>query len=264
MTSKNKILSSALVVSTLLFFSAASQASDMNKQPAKSYWDSLKSESYKTYPDGWFYTLSQMAELYEVEYYEGNRLTNFIKRRAGNFIAECDGETFVVPELFIETTLRLLTELLDKGLAKYLFRLDSFHSHPFVTDQKFQQEYKGLSYIKMTEKYVHDPSLGALFHNAEHLALRSPPHTGAIDPEAQELISKRNVIGWYDGRELEIIYPGKEDSVGRGKSNTALIPEGFRGVGSIVYQATQNGEFSIRHDNKEIYLDISLFECYYH
>ena len=59
----------------------------------------------------------------------------------------------------------------------------------------------------MAEKFVNDALLGTLFHNAEHLALRSPPHTGSIDPEAQEFRSKRNVIGWYDGRGLEVIFP---------------------------------------------------------
>jgi len=249
---------------TSLYFAVTGQAEDKNTLTQDSYWDSLKAESYTTYPDGWFYTLNQMADLYEVEYNEGKRLSSFIKRKNGNFITECNGDTFVVPELFIETTLKHLKELLDEGLAKYLFRLDSFHSHPFVSDQKFDKEYKGLSYIKMAEKYVNDTSLGSLFHNAEHLALRSPPYKGPIDPEAQELISKRNVIGWHDGRKIEVFFPQKENLVGSGKSNTAIIPKGYRGVGSIVYKATQNGEFSIIHNTNEIHLDIGLFECYYH
>jgi len=263
--SNNKILIIVLVILTTLCFAVTAQTNDINIPVQDSYWKSLKTESYTTYPDGWFYTLNQMAELYEVEYNEGRRLSNFIKRQNGNFITGCNGESFVVPELFIKTTLRQLKELLDKGLAKYLFRLDSFHSHLFVTYQKFDKEYKGLSYIEMIEKYVNDTSLGSLFHNAEHLALRFPPHTGPIDPEAQELISKRNVIGWYDGkREVEVFSPQKEDLVGSGKSNTAIIPKGYRGVGSIVYKATSNGVFSIRYAGKEIRLDISLFECYYH
>ena len=260
----NKILIITLVALISLHFSVTSQANDIKIQTEDSYWDSLKSESFTTYSDGWFYTLNQIAELYEIEYNEGKRLSNYIKYHNGNLITGCNGETLVIPELFIQRTLRQLKKLLDKGLAKYLFRLDSFHSHPFVTDQDFDKEYKGLSSIEMAEKYVIDTSLGTLFHNAEHLALRSPPHTGPIDPEAQELIAKRNAIGWYDGRETEVLSPQKEDLVGSGKSNTAIIPKGYRGVGSIVYKATQNGEFSIRHDSKEIHLDISLFECYYH
>jgi len=241
-----------------------SLAKDTNITTQGSYWESLKAESYTTYPDGWFYTLNQMAELYEVEYNEGKRLSNFIKFKGGDFIAECNGESFIVPDQFIETTLRLLKELLEKSLVKYLFRLDSYHSHPFVTDLEFDKKYSGLNSIKMAEKYVNDTSLGVLFHNAEHLALRSPPHAGPIDLEAQELIAKRNVIGWFDGRVTEVIFPQKENFIGNGKSNTAIIPKGYRGVGSIVYKATRNGEFSITHDNKKIHLDISLFECYYH
>ena len=264
MISSNKILIVALVVSASFCYSMTALSSETNIPVKDSYWESLEAESYTTYPDGWFYTLNQMAELYEVEYSEGKRLSNFIKSQDGNFVAECNGESVVIPKLFIDTTLRHLEELLDNGLVKYLFRLDSFHSHPFVTDRDFGKEYQGLNYIMMTEKYVNDTSLGVLFHNAEHLALRPPKYTGPIDPEAQELISKRNVIGWYDGREIEAIFPQKENLVGSGKSNTAIIPKGYRGVGSIVYRATKNGEFSITHDNKKIRIDISLFECFYH
>ena len=61
-----------------------------------------------------------------------------------------------------------------------------------------------------------------------------------------------------------MLFPKKEDLVGSGNSNTAIVPNGYRQVGSIVYKATRNGEFSIKHKSKEIHIDISLFECYYH
>jgi hypothetical protein len=261
---RNKLLISILVILISLLFEVPAQTSDINIPAQDSYRKSIKAESYATYPDGWFYTLNQMKELYEIEYNEGKRLSNFIKLEDEDYIAECNGESFIVPNSFIDTTLRQLKELLDSGLVKYLFRLDSFHSHPFVTEQNFEKEYLGLSYIEMAEKFVNDTSLGSLFHNAEHLALRAPPHTGPIDPEAQELISKRNVIGWYDGRGIEVVFPPKKKLVGSGKSNTAIIPKGYRGVGSIIYKATRNGELSITHDNNKIQIDISLFECYYH
>jgi len=262
---KRKTLSIAiLIILSSLFIELPAQASDIDLLGKDSYFEDLTSEYYTTYPYGWFYTLKQMAELYDIEYDEGKRLSNIIKTKGGDYFVECNGESFVIPKPFIETTLKQLKELLDLGLVKYLFRLDSFHSHPFVTEQSFEKEYQELNYKEMAKKFVNETSLGALFHNAEHLALRSPPLTGPIDPEAQELISKRNVIGWYDGKELEIIFPQKEDLVGSGKSNTAKIPEGYRKVGSIVYKATRNGAFSINHNKKEIHLDISLFECYYH
>lgn len=262
---KRQTLSLAVLITlSSFFFEVLAQASDIDLQAKDSYWEGSKSESYTTYPRGWFYTLKQMAELYEIEYDEGKRLSNFIRIKDGVYFAECNGDSFVVPKPFIETTLRQLKELLESGLVKYLFRLDSFHSHPFVTEQRFKKEYQELNYIAVAEKFVNDTSLGTLFHNAEHLALRSPPHTGPIDPESQELRTKRNVIGWYDGRGLEVIFPQKENLVGSGKSNTAKIPDGYRGVGSIVYKATRNGEFKITQNNRIIHIDISLFECYYH
>ena len=100
-----------------------------------------------------------------------------------------------IPERFIETTLKLLKQMLDRELIKYLFRLDTFHGHFFVTNKQFEKKYLNLNTREMTKKFVNDDSLGVLFHCAEHLALRNPPQTGTIDKDAQNFMKQRNIIG---------------------------------------------------------------------
>jgi hypothetical protein len=224
----------------------------------------LMAESWVGYPYGWFFTLEQMEELYEEEYFGNNRLNNYIKYDNGKCINQCNNELVEIPWQFIEKTLRLLEHLLDRGFAKYLFRLDTFHGHFFVTDLQFEKEYLNLNTSAMMNKFVFDDSLAVLFHCAEHMALRDPPHNGVIDKEAMQFIQRRNILGWYDNETIEIIVPGKDELVGSGKSNTATIPQGHRGVGVLTFKANDNGEFSIEHAGRTIRLDISLCDYYYY
>jgi hypothetical protein len=234
----------ALVMQSFCVFPV--QADDQTTAHDRSYWNDLEIESLVEYPDGWFFTLDQMKALYEVEYNEGKRLTNFVRHNEGKYLTQCNGEPFGIPERFILTTLQHLQEMLAKGYVKYLFRLDAFHGHPFVSDQQFAEKYQNLSWLEMIKTFVHDESLRILYHSSEHLALRNPTETGPIDYEAQNLIKQRNIIGLYDGRKLEILFADPSELVGDGKSNTAIIPKGYRGVGSRVFKATKNGEFSIQ------------------
>ena len=116
----------------------------------------------------------------------------------------------------------------------------------------------------MMKEFVNDDSLGVLFHCAEHMALRNPPQIGTIDKEAQKFIKHRNIIGWYGAKTIKVVNTEKKELVGDGKSNTATIPQGYRGVGSITFKADIDGEFSINHAGQTIRLDISLCDYYYH
>ena len=203
------------------FFVFPVQADNQTTAQDRPYWNDLEIESLVEYPDGWFFTLDQMKTLYDVEYNEGKRLTNFVRHEDGKYLAQCNGESLEIPEPFILTTLHHLQEMLDKGYVKYLFRLDAFHGHPFVSDQQFAEKYQDLSWPDMIKTFVHDESLGILYHTSEHLALRNPPETGPIDYEAQKLIKQRNILGWCDGRPLEILFAETSQLVGDGKSGDA-------------------------------------------
>ena len=261
---KFKISVSAIIAAMLSFTILPGQANNLLIEEKNSYREILLAEALVEYPFGWFYTLDEIEEIYEVEYYENNRLESFIRHENGKCINQCNNELSEIPAQFIETTLKILQQILDRKLTKYLFRLDTFHGHFFVTGEQFERKYLNLNTMEMMMKFVNDDSLGVLIHCAEHLALRKPPQTGVIDKEAYELIKLRNIIGWYDGESIEVVTAPKNELVGSGKSNTATIPQGFRGVGSITFKANINGEFSIKHADQTIRLDISLCDYYYH
>ncbi len=264
LNNKFKIMVAAIIAALQTFIILPCQAGTTFTPKNNSCKEILLAGSWVEYPEGWFYTLDQMEELYEVEYFENNRLDYFIRHENDKYINLCDNETTEIQGKFIETTLKLLNEMLDRGLIKYLFRLDTFHGHFFVAGEQFERKYTNLTTRQMMQEFVNDDSLGILFHCAEHLALRNPPQTGTIDDEAQRLIKQRNIIGWYDVEIIEVITGENNELIGDGKSNTATIPQGFRAVGSITFKANVNGEFTIKHDGQSINLDISLCDYYYH
>ena len=212
---------------------------------------------------GWNFTLKEIKEIYEKEYEEGERLENHLIKKDGKYIAFKDGESCEVPEKFVKTTLNQLEQMLEKGYAAYIFRLDAFHSHPFVPDEVFHK-YKDLSGAELIAAYTKDDQLGVLYHNSEHLALRDPPKTGEIDSKAKELISKRSVLGWYDGRPLELTHPGEDAPAKLKEANTAGVPDGYHNIGFITFKATKNGEFVINPNGEEIRVDISFDADYYY
>ncbi|MDP2907092.1 MAG: hypothetical protein Q8O03_04075 [Nanoarchaeota archaeon] len=212
---------------------------------------------------GWYFTREETKQIYEKEYEEGTRLENCIRIENGKYVAYRYGEKFEVPEKFVKGTLRQLEETLEKGYAEYIFRLDAFHSHLFVPDDVFEK-YKDLKNgAEVAEAYTKDEQLGALYHNTEHLAIEDPK-TGEIDPVAEELRSKRSVLGWYDGRPLEITHPKETDIPQIIEANSASIPDGYHNIGSLTFKATKNGEFAIKHNGKEIRIDISFDGDYYY
>lgn len=150
---------------------------------------------------------------------------------------------------------------MENGYAEYIFRLDAFHSHLFVPEEAFEN-YKDLDGVELIEEYTKDERLGALYHNTEHLALRD--ETGKIDPAAEELISKRSVLGWHDGRPLELTYPKEDASQKIREANSAGIPDGHNSIGHLTFMATKNGEYVIRPNGKEVRVDISFDDFGYY
>lgn len=253
---------SIAVLSLGFFIGSSIVPSPCMLKPAVSYDTTESRWEYGTH--GWDFTMEEMKEVYEKEYKKGRRLESFIRIEDGKYIASYDGRSFEVPKGFIQHTLSHLEQMLEEGYAAYIFRLDAFHNHFFVPDENFDK-YKTLKGVEAAVELTHDKSLGALYHNSEHLALRNPPEEGEIDPIAEELRSKRNVLGWYDGRPLELTYPKDNVPVAIKEANTADIPKGYHNVGpSLTFKATKNGEFSIRPYGKEIKVDISFdADCYY-
>lgn len=197
---------------------------------------------------GWYYNLEETKEVYEWEYNGEKILKNVFRKKNGAWVGLVDGKEFDVPEEFLNKTLMHLKDMLEQGAAKFIFRLDCFHGHFFVDEKHYDSFYANCDGLEEAKRLVKDKKLGILFHNAEHLK------KDFDDKEAMNLIEKRNVIGWYDGRPIAILPLPKDQ-----KSTAVSAEELGRDLFSYPrFAAHKDGFFPIEVGGKEIRLDISF------
>ena len=70
---KFKISVSAIIAAMQSFTILPGQANNLFIEEKNSCRGILLAEALVEYPFGWFYTLDEIEEIYEVEYYENNR-----------------------------------------------------------------------------------------------------------------------------------------------------------------------------------------------
>ena len=97
---------------------------------------------------------------------------------------------------------------------------------------------------------MREPKLVALYHTAEHLTVMDPK-TGAIDSQTKAWIEKRNVLGFFDGRPIQILPP---DPKGYG----VAMPEEYEAHGGFNFLASPAGELFVFFGNRVITFDISF------
>jgi len=153
--------------------------------------------------DELFFSPEEMAVAYRYQYWQGPRIHKPIKETGdGNYAALVDGQRVVVPKKFVEHITEHVVQMIRAGSAKYIFRLDLGHGHMFLPKEKFAK-YESLSGNLSLEAALNDPDLGILYHASEFLFYdkeRSPQ-------DIKEWKSKRNVVGRFDGRPINILPP---------------------------------------------------------
>ena len=205
----------------------------------------------------WYYSRTEVDNLYEIHYNREGRLENHIHEGENRkYIAELQYDRRVlVPPGFIQHTLLHLWLAIENGWVNYIFWPDLNHGHLFVPIELWEKNYIGNG-DKFNDQMTdllgkHMDQLGILYHAAEHFCRNDPANTKAMET--------RNVVGWFDGRPIELTYPDpKEAPIGRLKANTADEPKGYRSRWFISVSASKNGFFAIYPNGKEIRLDISF------
>ena len=96
--------------------------------------------------------------------------------------------------------------MLAVGAAKYLFPLDADHADLGIPAELWTSKYSKLPSEQIWLTLLREPRLIALYHTAEHLDI-SDPKTGKVNNEARAWKEKRNVLGFFDGRPIEILPP---------------------------------------------------------
>jgi hypothetical protein len=204
------------------------------------------------YEKGWSYTLEQMKSIYEKEYNKDEKiLENILRKQGDKWLATVEGKNLEVPQEFLDKTLALLKEMLERNLVKYLFRLDCFHGHFFVSKKIFKPNYFPLDMFEQARRLVRDENLCVLFHNNEHLDPKS-------SPEAMKVHQNRNVIGYYDGSDMKILPLPTETK------RSAVSEPGHPLNIMLRIAAHKDGELSLKANGKEVRLDISLDDDSYY
>ena len=159
--------------------------------------------------DSWYFSASEIESAYGYQEHFGRRLSRPLEPNGcyfgqSEFAASFQEKPFSAPCRFIFETTRHIKQLLEQGAAKFLFPLDADHAHLAVPTELFEQKYRKLSLEDILPSLLREPQLVALYHTAEHLSV-ADSKTGKSDSKAKEWRSKRNVLGFYDGRPIKIL-----------------------------------------------------------
>lgn len=205
----------------------------------------------------WYFTASEIEAAYHYQAYFGRRLQNPLKPNgcslgASEFTASFRGREFVAPCRFIAETTRHLKLMIEKGAARYLFPLDADHAHLAIPTGLWERKYSKLSVDEVFPQILWEPELVALYHTAEHLAVRDSKSDKQIS-QTQDWQAKRNVLGYFDGGPLRILPPSADGSA-------VSKPKQYENVASFYFLAHRLGEIAFLVGEKAISIDMSFDE----
>ena len=114
----------------------------------------------------------------------------------------------------------------------------------------WNNKYKNLSLEQVFPAILREPGLVALYHTAEHLRV-TDRKTGAVDAEAKAWQEKGNVLGYFDGRPIQILQPDP-------KSSGVAMPEDYYSYGGFSFLASPRGELYLASGLNMITFDIAF------
>jgi hypothetical protein len=198
------------------------------------------------------FTPNQMAEAYRYQHYLGARLHHPLNPQEclsgrTEFIASYQGREFSVPCQFLTETVKHLKSALESGVVKYLFPLDCGQARLGVPLEVWQAKYSNMATEELLPALVREPTLAALYQTSAYLE---------ADPIANRTAdgvwgTGRNVLGFYDGRAVEI-------SAGRVAGTPPDQPEGYRWVNGFVFLASSLGELHLFANGTFMSFDIAF------
>jgi hypothetical protein len=205
--------------------------------------------------EGWYFTAQEIAIAFRYQEQFGGRLSHPLKPSGclngkSEFEAFFRGNRFAAPCRFITETMRHIKEMLEIGAAKYLFPLDADHAHLAVPSDLWEQKYRNRALDETFPEILRETSLVALYHSAEHLTTEDQK-TGKINLQAKPWQQKRNVLGFYDGRTVQVLLPDA-DGVLRDE------PKHYRSVGTFSFMAHRLGELVLSAGGQAVIFDISF------
>ena len=203
----------------------------------------------------WYFSAEEIGAAYHYQENYGARIRNPLPAQScmfgkSDFVGTYRQAKIQFPCQFINEVTRHLKEMLALGAARYLFPLDADHAHLAVPAEIWAKKYSKLDSSQVTAALLREPSLVALYHTAEHL---DPVETNSGESEGSVRAwkKKRNVLGFFDGRPVQVLTPHPE-GFGVG------APDGYFTYGSFNFLANHRAELMLFHADKAIPFDLSL------
>jgi hypothetical protein len=202
--------------------------------------------------DPWFFTANEIAKTHKYQQQFGARLRNPLKPEEcwygrTEFSASYQGKQFAAPCRFIAETIRQLSELLESGVAKYLFPLDVGHADFGVPLDVWENKYAKLPREDILPALLHEPTLVAVYHTAQHLV----PLVNKTNSGTSVWGQRRTAVGFYDGRRTEALAPRSDGAL-------AHKPDGFHWLGGLTLMSHYLGELQFIADGTVVMFDMSF------
>jgi hypothetical protein len=205
----------------------------------------------------WYFTATDIEVAYRYQEQFGPRLQRPINPSVcyygqQEFSAAYQGKEFKAPCSFISETKRQLRAMIEDGAARYLFPLDADHAHLAIPTEIWEAKYRNLATGEILAEVLREPKLVALYHTAEHLTV-ADPKTGPELSQAKDWHAKRNVLGFFDGRQNKILPPNSD-----GSGHSKL--EDYENVATVYFLAHRLGEIVFSINGKSVPFDLSFDE----
>jgi len=203
----------------------------------------------------WHFTAKEIEIAYRYQQNYGKGLKQPLRAAnclfgASDFSAMLYGKEQRLPCWFIKHTLRHLKEILQAGAARYLFPLDLNHAHLAIPKTSWFDKYSKLPSSAILPAIMKDRQLVALYHSAEHLKIPDPS-SGKVNPAVRQWREKRNILGFYDGRPIEILPPHPD---GAGVS----VPDRYWGYGGFEFLTSVGSGLPVILEDSAVAVDIRL------
>jgi hypothetical protein len=125
-------------------------------------------------------------------------------RGASEFIASWRGKRFLAPCRFIHETIAHLRAVSEMGSTKRSFPLHTDHVHLAVPAELWEKKYYRFPQGEILSAVLWESRLVAVYHATDALTPADSKGTRAA-PKRNQAYNNRQVLGYYDGRGIEIL-----------------------------------------------------------
>ena len=123
---------------------------------------------------------------------------------SSEFVASWQGKQFLAPCRFIHETISHLRAASETGATGSIFPLRTDHVHLAVPSELWQEKYSRLPKDEILPAVLRESRLVAVYHASEALMVADSKGSGA-QPNYKQPYHHRQVLGYYDGRAIEIL-----------------------------------------------------------